>query len=124
MSYQKILAWEKSDQLALAIYQVTKSFPKGETYGLVSQLRRSALSVPTNIVEGYSRQSNTSFAAFLDIAFGSLIETRYLLSFSYKAGLLDENSWNRLDQQAEEVGKIIWSYMRTVKENARSRKRK
>ena len=82
--YKKLIVWQKADVLAYQVYIETKDFPKEEIYGVTSQLRRAALSVPTNIVEGYGRQGKKELRWFINIALGSLAETEYLLDFSLK----------------------------------------
>lgn len=82
--YRKLEVWQLADSLALGVYRATKSFPNEEIYGITSQLRRAALPIPTNIVEGYARRGDRELARFVDIALGSLAETRYLLSFCAK----------------------------------------
>ena len=81
--YKKLIVWQKADELAYQIYLTTKTFPKEEIYGITSQLRKAALSVPTNIVEGYGKQSKNELRQFLNTALGSLAEVEYLLSFSF-----------------------------------------
>ncbi len=78
-----------ADDLVIRVYKETKSFPKEELYGLVSQMRRSAVSVATNIVEGCGRSTETEFNRFLDIAFGSIREVGYLIDLSARLGYLD-----------------------------------
>ena len=75
--HQDLIVFQKADELAFKIYKITVSFPKTEAFGLTSQLRRAALSVPTNIVEGYARKSKKELAQFINIALGSLAETEY-----------------------------------------------
>jgi four helix bundle protein len=99
----------KSDMLARNVYDVLTSFPKYELYGLSSQLRRSALSVVLNIVEGFARQGPNEFRRFLIISFGSLEETRYLLEFSLRQKYLDELKFNQLINNVDEVARILWS---------------
>jgi four helix bundle protein len=88
---------KKADELAHLVYKITRKFPKEELYGLTSQLRRSTLSVPLNIVEGFARKVSRDYRQFLYIAYGSLKETQYLLNFAF-----------------EEVGKILWSSIKTI----------
>jgi len=107
-SYRRLRAWELGDQLAFAIYRATAHFPKSELYGLTSQLRRAALSVPTNIVEGYSRRNDKYFKNFLDTAYGSLVETEYLLNFARRLELLSEGDYNKLIKLVDETGKVLW----------------
>ena len=82
VGYKRLIVWHKADELAYGIYMATKNFPKEESYGITSQLRRAALSVPTNIVEGYGRQGQKEFKYFVNIALGSLAEVKYLMDFS------------------------------------------
>ena len=70
--HRKLRAFELADEVALMIYRITKQFPKDEMYGLTSQMRRAAVSVPSNIVEGCARESQTEYRRFMEIAFGSL----------------------------------------------------
>jgi four helix bundle protein len=81
--FRQLKVWEKSHQLALAIYKATKEFPKEELYGLTSQIRRSSMSVPTNIAEGCGRNTDADFARFLQIAMGSASETGYQLILAH-----------------------------------------
>jgi four helix bundle protein len=90
--YKKILAWQEAHALAKEVYWMTAGFPAAEQYGLTSQLRRSALSVPTNIVEGSSRATNRDYAHFLNIAWASLKEVEYLLLFAADMGFLPSDS--------------------------------
>ncbi|KKP59578.1 MAG: S23 ribosomal protein [Candidatus Magasanikbacteria bacterium GW2011_GWC2_34_16] len=99
----------KADKLANSIYEIIQCFPKYELYGLTSQLRRSALSVVLNIVEGFARQSKNEFRRFLIIAFGSLEETRYLINFSKKQNYLNELKFKETVLLINELAKIIWS---------------
>lgn len=80
--YKELSFWRKSHELALEVYKVTNSFPKEETYGLTSQLRRAALSIPTNTAEGCGRESRKEFKRYLVIASGSAAEVEYLLFFA------------------------------------------
>ena len=79
VGYKKLIVWQKADELAYQVYIETRNFPKEEIYGITSQLRRAALSVPTNIVEGYGRQSKNELRRFTNIALGSLAEVKYLI---------------------------------------------
>lgn len=90
--YTKIKAWQLADELAVKIYQVTKDFPKEEVYGLTSQMRRAAVSVPANIIEGASRNSQKDYLHFLYIARGSLTELGYHIKLSEKLSYLCKNN--------------------------------
>jgi len=86
--HTKLRAFEMADEIALLVYQVTARFPKSEVYGLTSQMRRAAVSVPSNIVEGCARDSQSEYVRFLDMAFGSLRELRYQVDLSKRLGYL------------------------------------
>ena len=86
--YTKIEAWKLADDLTVAIYECTRSFPKDEVYGLTAQLRRASYSVPANIVEGSSRESKKDYLHFLYIARGSLSETQYFIHLAGRLGYL------------------------------------
>jgi four helix bundle protein len=88
--YKKLRVWQAADDFAMQVYRVTKPFPRDELFGLTSQLRRAALSVPTNIVEGQASGSKKDFRRFLYIANASLVESEYLLSVAWKLGYSDE----------------------------------
>ena len=108
--YKKLLIWQKADEMAYQIYLETKGFPKEEIYGITSQLRRAALSVPTNIVEGYSRESQKEFKYFLNISLASLAETEYLIDFSKRLNYFSDDSHHRLQNLRQEVGKLLWKF--------------
>lgn len=107
--YKKLIAWQKSDDLANKVYDITELFPKSEMYGLTSQLRRAALSMPVNIVEGYSRVSKNDFHRFLAIALGSLAEVGYFLNFSFRRKFITQADYASTESLKEECGRIIWS---------------
>lgn len=86
--HTKLQAFELADEVAIIIYQVTRDFPKEELYGLTSQMRRAAVSVPSNIVEGCARESQNEYLRFLEIAFGSLRELHYQFSLAKRLGYL------------------------------------
>ena len=87
--HTKLKAFELADRLALAVYKHTRGFPKEESFGLTAQLRRGAVSVPSNIVEGCGRNSETDYLRFLDIAYASSREVEYQLSLAARLGYLD-----------------------------------
>ncbi len=113
-AYKKLLVWSKSDELAHQIYQVTKKFPNEEIYGLTSQIRRSALSIPTNIVEGCGRQGKKEIKQFINIALGSLFETEYLLEFSFKLKYISESDFLKIEALRTEVGKLLWGFYQSL----------
>lgn len=105
--YKNLILWQKADILAKSVYIETRSFPKSEIFGLTSQLRRAALSVPTNIVEGYARIGSKEFKHFLSIALGSLAETEYLIEFSYDLNYLTFDQFKKLQSIRQETGNIL-----------------
>ncbi|MCX5785295.1 MAG: four helix bundle protein [Elusimicrobia bacterium] len=113
--WKKLEVWQLSNKFALDVYHATKEFPKEELFGLTSQLRRAALSVPTNIVEGHSRSGDKELARFLDIALGSLGEAKYLLFFSRQIGFLSESSFSALDALIQELGSKLYAFFKVVK---------
>ena len=112
--YKKLNVWKKADELAYQVYIVTKTFPKEEIYGLTSQLRRASLSVPTNIVEGYGRQGRNELRHFVNIGLGPLAEARYLLYFASRLGYLQVAQHTRLNDLAEEVGRLLWKFYKSL----------
>jgi len=112
--YERIHAWRASHELAKAVYRATKSFPREELYGITSQLRRAALSVPTNIVEGAARRSSGEFRQFLNIAWSSLAEIWYQLLFSKEFGYLSPGAWSRLERMRSQTAQLLWGLLQTV----------
>ncbi len=103
-SFEDLLVWQKAHQLVLMIYKITKQYPKEEQYGLISQIRRAAVSVPANIAEGFRRRSKADKQRFLTIAHGSLEEVRYYLILSEDLGYCNSR---RFLSQADEVSKLL-----------------
>lgn len=112
-SYKKLLAWQKADSLARMVYKMTLSFPKSETYGITSQLRRAALSVVLNIIEGYARNNKREFYHFLRIAYASLVEAEYLLEFAFDQGYFSEKDFQKVDNAREECGRVLWRLLKS-----------
>ena len=106
-SYRNLIAWQKAKDLALDIYRYTRRFPKDEIYGLTSQMRRAAVSVPSNIAEGKGRRSRKDFAHFLYQARGSLLELETQLVIARDLEYLDALTFNNTLRKAEEVGRIL-----------------
>src|SRR6266566_7509248 len=105
--FTELKVWQRGHALVLSIYRMTAGFPQAERYGLTSQLRRAALSVPTNIAEGSKRHTNPEYARFLNIAEGSLAETEYLLMVSRDLGYLTAVTTNPALAEAEEIAKML-----------------
>src|SRR5436305_818343 len=106
-SYRDLIVWQKAMDLVVEVYRSTGSFPREETYGLTSQVRRAAVSIPSNIAEGQCRHTTKEFLNFLSIAQGSLAEVETQLQIAHRLGYLDTDGTNTLLQRAAEVGRLI-----------------
>lgn len=113
----KLRAYELADQMALLIYQRTKIFPKSEIYGLTSQMRRCAVSIPSNIVEGCARESQSEYVRFLDIAFGSLKELHYQYSLANRLGYFDNLENEDCEPKFIELEKVLNGLIRSLRKN-------
>jgi len=105
--YRELLVWQKAMQLTKAVYDISAGFPRDELYGLTSQMRRSAASVPSNIAEGHNRDSLKDYMRFLSIAQGSLAELETQISLAKMMRYIDESKETIVLQQADEVGKMM-----------------
>ena len=119
--FTDLKVWQRSHALALEVYRQTKAFPADERFGLTAQLRRAALSVPTNIAEGSKRQSRQEYARFLNIAEGSLAETEYLLMFSRDLGHVIASATSKVLVEIDEIARML-SNLRSRVEQAGFRK--
>jgi four helix bundle protein len=108
MPYEKFEAWKAAHELALQIYRISDKWPVCERYQLTAQVRRAALSVPTNIAEGASKRGSHEFRRYIDIARGSLSELTYLLHFSRDRSLIDEECFQNLNELRHRAGKLTW----------------
>lgn len=113
--YRKLVVWEKAHKLVLFIYGVTKTFPSEERYGLTSQIRRAAVSAPTNIAEGCGRQTQKDFAHYLQNAFGSMQEVQYLSFLSLELKYLDAITYSTLENYIGEVKAMLPGLMQKVR---------
>lgn len=95
-NYKNLIVWQKSHDLAIAVYKITEKFPQKEVFGITSQIRRAVLSVPTNIVEGYNRKSKKEFVRFIDVALGSLAEVEYLIEFGIELNYLRKDEGEKI----------------------------
>ncbi|TSC67032.1 MAG: S23 ribosomal protein [Parcubacteria group bacterium Gr01-1014_72] len=97
------------------VYSLTKKFPRDEVYGVTSQFRRAALSIILNYIEGYARQREKVYRSFLEISYGSLRESRYLLKFSHEEGFINGEEIKKGLYLAEEIGAMLWGILRNLK---------
>jgi len=112
-SFKDLIVWQKAYTLVLQIYKITKDFPKSETYGLAQQMRRAAVSLPSNIAEGYGRRHKAEYRQFLSMAYGSLLEleTQYLLAIDLEYIKKSEIIENLL----KEVGSMLYRMLNPIR---------
>ncbi|HUK83420.1 MAG TPA: four helix bundle protein [Verrucomicrobiae bacterium] len=110
-SFQDLIVWQKAHQFVLSVYRFTDGFPKTETYGMTSQLRRAAVSIPANIAEGFKKSGRADKGRFMNIAQGSIEECRYYLILAKDLGYGDNAT---LMPQLEEVSKLLESYASAI----------
>ena len=113
--FRKIKAWQLADDLTFAVYSATKKFPREETYGLISQLRRASSSVAANIAEGANRATKKDYLHFLSVGKGSLAETEYFLHLSKRLGYLTAQEYESVNGLCQEAAATLNGLMRAVK---------
>ena len=118
--YHRLEVWHKAHLFALKVYQVTANFPEHEKFGLTSQLRRAALSVPVNIVEGQASASKKEFLNFLNIANRSLVEAEYLLEVARALGYLSGQVYKEVELLRQSVGNLLTGLMRSLRARLRA----
>jgi four helix bundle protein len=114
--FHRLLVWEKSHQLTLEVYRITENFPNSELYGLVSQLRRSCMSIPSNIAEGAGRSTDIEFARFVDIAAGSANEVEYQILLARDLRYLSTESHDHLHFAINEIKKMLAALSRKLRD--------
>lgn len=118
--HNKLRAFELADEVAILIYRIPRESPKEKIYGLTSQMRRAAVSVPSNIVEGCSRESTLEYLRFLEIAFGSLRELHYQFSLAVRLGYVKGNDVANHDAKIVETEKVLGSLIRSIRKSQKS----
>lgn len=113
--HSKLIAFRLADETALMTYRFTQKFPKSEIYGLTTQMRRAAVSVPSNIVEGCARESQKEYCRFLEMALGSLKELHYQADLSFRLGFLNETDFEDYDLKMSESEKVLGSLFRKMR---------
>ncbi len=116
--HRKLRAFELADNLVLSIYSITKTFPRQEQFGLTIQLRRAAISIASNIVEGCARHSQADYIRFLDMAFGSSREVQYQLTVAHRLGYVPDDAAQKVAQQADETAKVLAGLVRSLRRSA------
>jgi four helix bundle protein len=110
--HKRLEAWKQSMDLVIEIYRTTEGFPSQEIYGLTNQIRRAAVSIPSNIAEGAARQTKKEFSNYLHMAQGSLSELDTQIELARRLGYLDAKSWSALDTRMEQIDKMISGLIR------------
>lgn len=110
-SYKDLIVWQKSFRLVILVYQATSDFPKEELYVLTSQVRRAAVSIPSNIAEGYSRRGKKEYLQFLEVAFGSSAELETQLLLAKELGYLSERNFRETGDLLIEIRKMLSALM-------------
>lgn len=113
--FKELAVWKRSHELTLEIYRVTQKFPREEVFGQVSQIRRAAASIPTNIAEGCGRQTTAEFANFLNIASGSASEVEYEILLAKDIGYLTNEQYERFTKEIREIRSMLSTYMNKVR---------
>jgi four helix bundle protein len=113
--FRELKVWERSHQLTLEVYKATTRFPREEMYGLTSQIRRAAASVPANIAEGCGRSSTAELARFLHIAMGSATELEYHLLLARDLNFLADDHYAHLERELAEVKRMLNTYLQKMK---------
>lgn len=111
---EKLDAWQKAVDYAAAVYEVTKTFPTEERFGLTNQLRRSSVSVSSNLAEGSSRSSKADFKRFIEIAYGSLLETVSQIKVAQKQEFVNKEAYEKLYDEAEQLAKMLSGLRRSL----------
>ncbi|SHM25583.1 four helix bundle protein [Flavobacterium xanthum] len=115
-TFRDLLIWQKSMVLVTDIYPLTNSFPKEEIYGLTSQIRRSSVSIPSNIAEGYGRDGNKDYLKFLNIVVASLFEIQTQLEIAFNLKYTNEIQFNKKYEESREIERMLSSFIRKIKE--------
>ncbi|WP_396179234.1 four helix bundle protein [Flavobacterium sp.] len=111
-TFRNLLVWQKSMDLVTKMYSSTQKFPKEELFGLTSQIRRSAVSIPSNIAEGYGRDSNKEYLRFLNVSIGSLFELQTQIEIAKNIMYLNEKDFNDLYENSREIERMLVSFIK------------
>ncbi|MBN1924828.1 MAG: four helix bundle protein [Prolixibacteraceae bacterium] len=114
-SFREIKVWQKSMDFVTKLYKTTRIFPQEELYGLTSQLRRSAISIPSNIAEGFGRKSPAEFKRFLQISKGSLFELQTQIEISKNLNFLEQKKYVELYNDLKEIEAMLTAFIKSIK---------
>jgi four helix bundle protein len=113
--FRSLKVWERAHKLTLSVYQITKTFPKEELYGLTSQIRRSSSSIPTNIAEGCGHDSQAELQRFFNLAMGSSSELEYQLILAHDLNYIEEKSYQTVSSELVEIRRMLNAFIRKLK---------
>lgn len=113
--FREIMAWQKAHELTLLTYKLTEEFPQSEQFCLTSQMRRAAISIPSNIAEGFKRNTHKDSIHFYTIAAASLEELKYQLLLSYDLGYITKDAYVQSENMSDQTGKLIYGWIRIQK---------
>lgn len=116
-SFRELIVWQKAHQLVLDTYELTKNFPKEELFGLTSQMRRAAVSVPANIAEGYRKRGKADKVRYMNISEGSLDELNYYFILSKELNYISQNQYEELNTKCTEASKLLYAYAAAIRSN-------
>lgn len=116
-SYRDLLVWQKAMTLVTDVYAVTQAFPSTEVYGLTSQIRRCAVSIPSNIAEGYGRNATGDYKRFLQMAVGSLFELQTQIEIAHNLNYITKDGYEAFAQKTYELDKMLYSLINKIKQN-------
>ena len=117
-NFKELKVWQQSRELVREIYLLTSSFPSDEKFGLISQLRRCSVSIPSNIAEGAGRNTNRDFAQFLNISLGSAFELETLLILSFDLSFISSSNLETLSNKISEIQKMIFGLIKTLRQES------
>ena len=112
--FKELIVWQKGMNLVKEIYGIARSFPDNELFGITSQMKRSAISIPSNIAEGCGRNTDKELNHFLNIANGSSFELETLVILSFDLGYLEQEEFNFLDSLLDEIQKMIYGFKQSI----------
>ncbi|MEQ3662412.1 MAG: four helix bundle protein [Flavobacterium sp.] len=114
-TFRELFIWQKSMNLVTKVYTYTNHFPKDEVFGLTSQIRRCSVSIPSNIAEGFGRESNKEYLRFLNISLGSLFELQTQLEIAKNIHYLDDEKFNEIYENTREIERMLVSFINKIK---------
>jgi four helix bundle protein len=116
-NFKNLKVWQKSVDLAVKVYEISQSFPSEEKFGITSQMRRSSVSVPSNIAEGTAKNTSKSFSNSLDISLGESFELETQAIIANRVGILNDDAFKDLDSDIDEIQKMIIGFKSTIESN-------